>query len=145
LVVVTGGEPLLQSEKTLALLSKMVNEGYEVLLETNGSFSIAGIPSGVKVIMDIKTPSSGEEESFNLDNIKLLTKESEIKFVIAGRNDFNWSLEFLERHFKDKQIKEVLFSPAEGKTSFKEVARWVKNCYPSGRVQANIHKVYNIK
>jgi 7-carboxy-7-deazaguanine synthase len=150
LAVVTGGEPLMQSKETISFLNTLVENNFEVLLETNGSFDIVKVSKEVKVILDIKTPSSGETESFNFKNLQNISKDTEIKFVIAGREDFDWALKFIEEFLKDKEIKEILFSPAvfspdETEAGFKKIARWLKSSYPEGRLQSNIHKIYNIK
>ena len=79
-VTLTGGEPLIQGE-AMELLDRLTDNGYEVQVETNGSVLFDSMPRGVRIIADIKTPSSGEESSFKLENIKFLKKYDEVKFV----------------------------------------------------------------
>ncbi|NOY75788.1 MAG: radical SAM protein, partial [Kiritimatiellaeota bacterium] len=62
MVEVTGGEPLLQ-EETSTLCEALLNAGFTVLLETNGSLPISRISRKVHRIMDCKCPSSGESDS----------------------------------------------------------------------------------
>ena len=92
LVLVTGGEPLLQ-ENTPALLAGLVEAGLEVLLETNGSLPIAGLDPRVRRIVDLKCPASGMS-AYNLwDNLTVLTPRDEVKFVVMGEDDFTWALD----------------------------------------------------
>jgi 7-carboxy-7-deazaguanine synthase len=52
IVEVTGGEPLLQ-DGVYPLLAKLLAAGRTVLLETNGSISLAAVPDQVVRIMDV--------------------------------------------------------------------------------------------
>ncbi len=94
---VTGGEPLLQ-EGVPDLLRALQRFG-TVLLETNGSVGIGQMPEGVHIIMDIKTPGSGESASMRWENLGLLRVGDEIKLVLCDRADYEWARElcFLER------------------------------------------------
>lgn len=141
-IVVTGGEPLMQ-KNSISLMKKMVDAGYDVILETNGSEEISCVPEKVKIILDIKTPSSGETEKMNFSNIAKLTKNDELKFVIANQNDFDWSRNILDK-YKTK-TKEILFSPVKGKVSFNRLADWVMRDMPQGRIQFNIQKVFSMQ
>lgn len=141
-VVITGGEPLLQ-KSALDLMRKLITRDYKVVLETNGSKEISPVPKEVKIILDIKTPSSGETEKMDFLNIKRLKKTDELKFVIADRQDFNWSCDII-REYRLK-AEEVLFSPVRGRISFNRLAAWVMQGMPGGRVQLNIHKMFAIQ
>ncbi len=65
LVEVTGGEPLAQKE-AFELIGRLCDEGFEVLIETGGYVSTAGLDPRAKVILDIKCPASGEEATARL-------------------------------------------------------------------------------
>jgi len=95
LVEITGGEPLVQMEECLDLMSKLCDLGYEVMIETGGSLSIKDINPRVKIIMDLKCPSSGMEKKNLYENLKYLKPIDEIKFVISNRADYEWSVEKL--------------------------------------------------
>ncbi|GAJ03129.1 unnamed protein product, partial [marine sediment metagenome] len=95
LVEVTGGEPLIQKE-TSVLIHRFLEEGFEVLLETNGSQDISQIDDRCVKIVDIKCPSSGEEEKNDLDNLTRLTDKDEIKFVIGSREDYEYARKILD-------------------------------------------------
>lgn len=141
-VVITGGEPLLQ-KGSLNLMRELISRDYKVVLETNGSKEISQVPEKVKIILDIKTPSSGETEKMDFSNIKRLRKKDELKFVIADRRDFNWSCNVI-REYRIK-AEEVLFSPVRGRISFNRLAAWVMQGVPGVRVQPNIHKMFAIQ
>jgi 7-carboxy-7-deazaguanine synthase len=90
LVEITGGEPLLQ-EETPALISGLLDRGFTVLLETNGSMDISGVDGRCIRILDVKCPSSGEAEKNDFGNLPLLTHEDEIKFVVGDRADYEYA------------------------------------------------------
>ena len=70
-VTVTGGEPLAQ-KLCFDLLSTLCDEGYFVSLETGGAISIAKVDPRVKIVLDIKTPKSGESENNKWENLSLI-------------------------------------------------------------------------
>ncbi len=137
LVEVTGGEPLLQQE-TQGLLSKLCDEGFEVLLETGGSLPIKDVDKRVKIIMDLKTPGSGMEKKNLLENLNFLKSEDELKFVITNFEDYNWSKRILKERelFKNK----ILFSPAFGILKPSELAGWIIKDKLNVRLNLQIHK-----
>ena len=87
----TGGEPLLQSE-CINLLNKLIDNKYDVMLETGGSLSIKKVPQNVKKIIDFKCPSSGMEQKNLWEIINDISKNDEVKFVIGNRTDFDWAI-----------------------------------------------------
>jgi len=97
LVEVTGGEPLAQ-KGTLALLTALCDQGYRVLLETSGALDIAPVDPRVLRVMDLKCPSSGEDVRNRLENIAVLRKTDEVKFVVATAEDYVWAREMMVRH-----------------------------------------------
>jgi len=97
LVVVTGGEPLLQNDTPL-LISSLLDNGFTVQIETNGAFDIGVIDKRASVIMDIKCPSSGEAEKNLLSNISKLKSRDEVKFVIATKEDYEWAKTIISRY-----------------------------------------------
>lgn len=140
LVEVTGGEPLIHAE-TIALLQALLESGMEVLLETNGSVSIARVPEKVKKILDCKTPGSGMAEMNCFDNYALLAPHDEVKFVVSDRQDFEWSLAVIDRFSLARKTPNLIFSPVWGKVGFEELADWViASGYPV-RMQLQMHKL----
>jgi 7-carboxy-7-deazaguanine synthase len=139
LVEITGGEPLMQ-EDTPLLIKTLLDEGFRVLLETNGSLSIEGLDRRAIVIMDIKTPSSGMDQMNCLDNIRLLKPHDEVKFVIANREDFQWSADFIRRYLQGLGIN-ILFSPVYGELQPEVLANWLLQWPVSARLNLQLHKV----
>ena len=137
-ITVTGGEPLAQ-RPCPDLLKRLVDDGYEVSLETSGALDISPVDTRVSRVMDIKTPDSGEAEKNLLENIKHLTKHDQIKFVICSREDYDWSVEFLNQH-QLTDICEVFFSPSYNQVCLKQLAEWVLEDQLPVRVQMQLHK-----
>jgi 7-carboxy-7-deazaguanine synthase len=94
LVELTGGEPLLQPN-SLPLMKHLCDDGLPVLIETSGAHDISGIDPRVRVIMDLKCPSSGESDRNRWENIAHLKPIDEVKFVIGTVEDYEWSKRIL--------------------------------------------------
>lgn len=138
-VCVTGGEPLAQ-KRCLNLLSALCDEGYSVSLETSGAFDITGVDTRVSRIMDIKTPASGEVERNLYENISALKTGDEVKFVIGGRTDYEWSVDKL-REYDIPSRCEVLFSAVNGQLSPGQLADWILEDHLAVRMQVQLHKI----
>jgi 7-carboxy-7-deazaguanine synthase len=110
-VCVTGGEPLAQPN-CIPLLKQLCDAGYQVSLETSGALSIEAVDPRVSKVMDLKTPSSGEEKRNLLSNLNYLTPHDQIKFVICHREDYEWSKGQLSAHQLHQLVSTVWFSPA---------------------------------
>lgn len=109
-VEVTGGEPLLHPD-TPALLSALADAGYEVSLETSGTLSVAGLDPRVRLVMDLKPPSSGHAGANAIANLALLRPGiDELKIVIADRADYDWAATLLAAHAPCEGVR-VVFSP----------------------------------
>lgn len=136
LVVITGGEPLLQAE-VHPLCHRLLKDGYRLLLETNGSLDIASLPEGVIKIMDIKCPDSGEHERMRWENLEHLTPADQIKFVICSRRDYEWAKEVMKRY----SIKHnILMGTAHGCLEPKLLAGWILEDNLPVRFQLQLHK-----
>ena len=138
LVLVTGGEPLLQ-ENTPALLAALVEAGLEVVLETNGSRPIEGLDPRVRRIVDVKCPGSGMSAHNLWDNLKVLTPRDEVKFVVMSEDDFTWALDVARRHGLTGRVP-VLISPGFGAVALPEVAAWIVNSRQPLRLNLQLHK-----
>ena len=139
LVEITGGEPLMQ-ENVYPLMNKLIEKGYRVLLETGGSLSLKKVPENVIKIMDIKCPGSGEHDKNNLDNLKLLGPQDEVKFVILNRQDYEWSRDLI-RKYKINEISHILLSPVFDKLELKEMVKWILEDQLPVRLQTQLHKI----
>jgi len=137
-VCVTGGEPLAQPN-CRSLLVALCDAGYAVSLETAGALDIAGIDQRVTIVMDIKTPASGESARNRLENLALLRPEDQLKFVICNRADYEWSCEFFARHDLLERCC-VLFSPVHGSLEARELAEWILADRLPVRFQVQLHK-----
>ena len=137
-VCVTGGEPLAQPE-TARLLKELCDLGYNVSLETSGSFSCADVDRRVKKVIDVKTPDSGAAESFKLENLDFATSHDEFKFVICSERDFEWSEEFVKRHHLAEKFQ-ILYSPSFGKIEEKWLAKKILSESSKARLQLQLHK-----
>lgn len=137
-VELTGGEPLLQKE-SLSLVNALLNENYLVLVETNGSIPIQAVDHRAVVILDIKCPGSGMAEFNAWENLKWLKKDDEVKFVIAGRADFDWAKKVLS-DYRVLDNKTIHFSPVFGKLAPQELASWILEERLPVRLQIQLHK-----
>ncbi len=139
LVAVTGGEPLLQPATRSLLHALVAQRQHPVLLETNGSLSIADLPHGVKVILDVKTPGSGMAASFEQSNLERLRPGDELKFVLTGRQDYLWAKEFIHNH--NLAGREILLSPASDSLAPAQLAEWLLADRLPYRLQLQLHKI----
>jgi len=138
LVELTGGEPLVQSE-SVTLCGVLLQKGYKVLVETNGSLPIRLLPSGCIRVVDVKCPGSGSGDSFLLENIDHLTPADEVKFVISNKNDFDWACDFVKK-YQLHQKSTVLYSPCIGRIAPEELASWIVESNIPVRLGLQLHK-----
>ncbi|MEQ1914028.1 MAG: 7-carboxy-7-deazaguanine synthase QueE [Sideroxydans sp.] len=138
-VTVTGGEPLAQ-KNVHALLSSLCDAGYEVSLETGGMLDVSTVDARVSKIVDLKTPASGEMIKNLWTNLQHLNPHDEIKFVLCDEADYQWAKQVLNEHQLSKKC-DVLFSPAQGSLSPKELAAWILRDQLPVRLQVQLHKI----
>jgi 7-carboxy-7-deazaguanine synthase len=146
LVEITGGEPLLQKE-TPDLASRLLAEGFTVMIETSGERFIGALPPEVIKIVDVKCPDSGEANTFDMANLDAIGKNDEIKFVISTRRDYQFARDFTREHRLTNRVAEVLFSPVfpdpEGKwqgLNARELAEWILADGSPVRLGLQLHK-----
>lgn len=137
LVEITGGEPLAQNE-VFALIKRLCDDGYEVLIETSGSIDTTPVDPRAKLILDIKCPGSGEVEKNRWENLERLRAHDEIKFVIADREDYEWAKRVIEE--RELQRFTVLLSPVWGQLELKPLAEWLLADRLPARLQTQLHK-----
>ncbi len=138
-VTVTGGEPMLQTS-TLVLLKRILDRGWKCQMETNGSILLKDVPEKVRKIVDVKTPSSGEADSFEMRNLKYLNDRDEIKFVISDMADYEFSKDFTGKYLAKKGIV-INFSPAAGAMSAAVLADLIVKERLPVRLNLQIHKI----
>lgn len=171
LITITGGEPLIQDE-TIELITKLLaitlapkalEAPRTVLLETNGSISLAGVDDRVIKIVDVKCPSSGHADSFKMENLLYINPKDEIKFVIADKADYDFARRFVDDHLSGKwegegntieELQEgtgsnlgiemdgakILFSPVLTSLKASELAEWILADHLNVRLQIQLHK-----
>jgi 7-carboxy-7-deazaguanine synthase len=153
LVEITGGEPMLQERELVPLMQRMLECGYEVLIETSGERPLERVPAGVVKIVDVKCPDSGECDTFNIENLETLQAHDEVKFVISGRGDYEFARDFTRRHDLAKRVNAVLFSPAFSRDATgardasnclldpQQLAEWMLEDNVPARLSLQIHKL----
>lgn len=146
LVELTGGEPLTQKNSRV-LLQKLVEDGKEVLLESNGSIAIDSVPKGITVILDVKCPCSGSKESFHPDNLRFIKEKlktepdsCELKFVLSAREDYLWAKDFIETNGMNGVLP-VLFSPVQERVSAQDLADWIMQDGLNVHLQLQLHTI----
>ncbi len=139
LIEVTGGEPLLQ-EEVYSLMSQLCDAGKTVLLETSGALSIARVDPRVRIILDLKTPGSGEVGSIDWSNLSRVKPTDEMKFVICDRIDFDWAVDVIREHNLTSRCH-VLVSGAFGQVEPVDLSSWVLESGLNMRYQLQLHKL----
>lgn len=139
-ITVTGGEPLAQPN-CWPLLSALCDEGFEVSLETSGSIDISGIDPRVSVVLDIKTPASGESHRNLQTNIALLQDNDQVKFVICNRQDYEWAKFKCDELGLSDRVADVWFSPVHGEMTAADLADWIVADHLQVRFQMQLHKI----
>lgn len=137
LIEVTGGEPLIQ-EGVYELLDKLVENRHTVLIETNGSLPIDRIKPRCIKIVDIKCPGSGMSDKMDFTNLKKLSTNDEVKFVIGDKRDYNWAVKIISQENLHKNL--VHFSPVFGRLKPERLAMWILDDHLSIRLQLQLHK-----
>ncbi len=138
-VTVTGGEPLAQKDCHV-LLKELCDAGYNVSLETGGAIDIGPVDKRVSVILDIKTPGSGEVNNNLWTNLAYLKPQDEVKFVLCSREDYEWAKALLSTH-KINEKCPVLFSPVYSQVNPTALAEWVLADKLPVRMQVQLHKI----
>jgi len=147
-ICVTGGEPLAQPN-VYPLMDRLIQQGCEISLETSGALDVAKVDPRISKVLDLKTPSSGEQQRNLLSNLNHLTPHDQIKFVICNREDYLWAKEQLIQHQLQDKVSTVWFSPAfaieKGAIRLPELARdlaqWILEDHLPVRFQLQLHKL----
>ncbi|MCB9776940.1 MAG: radical SAM protein [Alphaproteobacteria bacterium] len=139
MIELTGGEPLAHRQ-AFPLLQRLLDRGHTVLVETSGSIDIAPVPDGVRVIMDLKAPDSGEAGRNLWSNLDHLDGDDNIKIVVASRRDYEWARDAIRDRGLDR-ICPVLISPAWGQVDLQALAGWIVEDRLPARFHLQLHKV----
>lgn len=140
LVELTGGEPLLQPG-AVPLMRELADAGRTVLLETSGERDISAVDPRVHRIVDLKAPASGESHRNRWENIAHLTRNDEVKLVLASRADYEWARDVVREHRLDARVREVLLSCVHGALDPQHLVAWILEDKLPVRFQLQLHKV----
>lgn len=139
LVELTGGEPLLQ-EEAYPLMTGLADRGWAVLLETSGGVPTDRVDPRVRIILDVKTPASGEVDANVWSNLDRLKPIDEVKFVLGDRDDFDWSVDVIRRHGLAARCP-ILMGAVFGRVDATELAGWILDSGLPIRLQVQLHKI----
>lgn len=147
-VCVTGGEPLAQPN-AIPLMRQLADLGCQVSLETSGALDVSQVDPRVSKVLDLKTPSSGEEKRNLMSNLEHLTQLDQIKFVICNREDYEWAKAQLAHYQLEQLVNTVWFSPAFAVEAgaarlpslARELAQWILEDHLPVRFQLQLHKL----
>ena len=140
LIEITGGEPLLQDD-TPILVESLLNNGYEVLLETNGTMNINSVDSRCIKIMDVKSPSSNMHHKNDLENLNRLRSRDELKFVLETEEDYQYAKEIIGTLQANlHQVNAIHLSPVFGCLDPDILAKWILSDHLNVRLQLQIQK-----
>ena len=152
LIEFTGGEPLLQERELIPLMERLLDRGYELMIETSGERPVENVPKAVHKIVDVKCPGSGEAGRFRMTNLASLTDRDELKFVIADRADYEFARNFIRVNLLESRGVQILLSPAFSKTPSlerstanclldpRELVEWMLADGLNARLSLQIHK-----
>jgi 7-carboxy-7-deazaguanine synthase len=142
-ITITGGEPLCQ-KNIIPFMDLLIKEDYNVQVETNGSIDLSGVADKIRKIIDVKTPSSNEAESFNIKNLNYLNSRDEIKFVIFDEDDFYFSKNFIEKYL-EKFSGVINFSPGFNHLSYFNMADMILRNNLPVRLNLQLHKIAGLE
>ena len=120
LIEFTGGEPMLQARELVPLMGRLLDLGYQLMIETSGERPLADVPKAVHKIVDVKCPGSGMGGTFRVDNLATLTRNDEVKFVLLDRADYEFARAFIRKHDLASRCGAILLSPAFHKAPSEE-------------------------
>ena len=140
-LLLTGGEPMLQPDAAAALVDAVLAGGMEVVVETNGTLSVAALPPGATRVLDLKIPGAAPVEPFLLSNLQVLRPQDQIKVVLTRRADYDWTLAWLRDHPLPIPEHHVLLSPAAPDLPPAALADWIREDRLPCRLHLQLHKV----
>jgi 7-carboxy-7-deazaguanine synthase len=152
LVEFTGGEPMLQARELLPLMQRLLDAGYELMMETSGERLLTDVPQAVHKIVDVKCPGSGMGHMFRFENLQSLTARDEVKFVLLDRTDYEFARDFIRTHDLVSKCGHILLSPAFHKNASdarsaenmaldpRDLVTWMLDDGLPARLSLQIHK-----
>jgi 7-carboxy-7-deazaguanine synthase len=138
LVLLTGGEPMLQREMP-ALAARLVGAGYRVMIETSGAHPLETLPEEVVRVVDVKTPASGEAQRMRWELLEALRPQDAAKFVLSDEPDYRWARAIIREHDLGRRT-EVLLSPVHGQLDPRTLVSWMLRDRLPARLNLQLHK-----
>ena len=137
-ICITGGEPLLQNE-IIDLIDILLGEKYKISIETNGSQNIKKLTNkkSLLISLDIKCPSSNMHEKMDFDNISILRKDDQLKFVIKNKKDYDYAKKIIEKY---KPNCNVFFQSVWGENPA-DLADWIIQDHLDVKLGLQLHKI----
>jgi 7-carboxy-7-deazaguanine synthase len=97
------------------------------------------LPPEVIVILDVKTPGSGEAEKNFYANLARLQRKDAVKFVVCSRSDYDWAKALIARERLNERC-EVLLSPSFTQVPAKDLVAWMLADKLDARLNLQVHK-----
>ena len=120
-------------------IEELLKKEYNVLVETSGAFDISAVSEEAVRIVDMKCPGSGMLEKNDYANLSRLTDKDELKFVVADKEDFDWSCDLVRKYRLQDRLSNFI-SPVYGEVNLEELADWILNSGLNFRMQIQLHK-----
>lgn len=140
-LLLTGGEPMLQADAAVALAEAVLEGGRDVVVETNGTQPLEGLPPAAVRVVDLKIPSANPVEPFLLSNLRVLHPHDQLKVVLTSRADYDWGLAWLRSRPLPFPAHHVLLSPVAPDLPPSALAEWMQEDHLPYRLQLQMHKV----
>ena len=137
LVLLTGGEPMLQRELP-ELAGRLRGGGYRVMIETSGAHPLDTLPGAVVRVIDVKTPGSGESHRNRPELLRAEAGDA-VKFVLVDEADYTWAAEVIRQHELAGRA-EVLLSPVHGRLDPEKLVEWMLRDRLPARLNLQLHK-----
>jgi 7-carboxy-7-deazaguanine synthase len=138
LVLLTGGEPMLQRELP-DLAARLLQLGHTVMIETSGAHPLDTLPSAVVRVIDVKTPGSGESHRNRWELLASVRPQDAVKFVLTDEADYQWACGIIRSHGLGGRT-EVLLSPVHGRVNPQDVIAWMLRDRLPARLNVQLHK-----
>lgn len=148
-VTLTGGEPLLHKE-SVELVRRLLENGVEVNIETNGAVDIAdfsakvGSTSNMFYTIDYKLPSSGMTDKMIWNNFLNLRPYDVVKFVVGSDEDMNLTVETVKKLQKIyNEMPHIFIGAVYGMYDAKKLVETMlrEKALKDARFQVQLHKI----